>query len=130
MGFSKIKGLLTSRIGQAVRFGSPADVGTDAKFGRIIDEVWEDPEVNVSPLGAELRETGATTRSALSSSNGPPASARFGWPTTAAGREKTIGSLLPRRLCAQNLSGSNAYAKPRSPSEAGSNDMGRSPTSR
>jgi hypothetical protein len=49
MGFSKIKGPLTSRVGQSVRFGSPKDVGTDASFGKIIDEVWEDPEVNVSP---------------------------------------------------------------------------------
>ena len=49
MGFSKIKGELTSRIGRSVRFGAPQDVdrrGGKAVNGTIIDEIWADPEVN------------------------------------------------------------------------------------
>jgi len=53
MGFAKIKGPLTSRVGQSVRFGRPKDVrqraGEGAFLGRIIDEVWENPAVNGEP---------------------------------------------------------------------------------
>ena len=47
-----ILGHLTSRIGQDVTFSAPADViqlgGTEI-HGRIVDEVWADPALNVSP---------------------------------------------------------------------------------
>ena len=49
MGFAKIHGELTSRIGKRVRFGAPRDVsdaGGGAGCGVIIDEVWAEPEVN------------------------------------------------------------------------------------
>lgn len=52
MGFAKIKGHLTSRIGRRVWFGTPKDVETkegSAGFGVIVDEVWADPEINLSP---------------------------------------------------------------------------------
>jgi hypothetical protein len=52
MGFSRIKGELTSRIGRRVRFGAPKDVlqrGGKAGYGTIIDEVWANPEINKSP---------------------------------------------------------------------------------
>jgi len=52
MGFAKIKGELTSRIGARVRFSAPKDVrqaGGVAASGRIIDEVWADPEINKKP---------------------------------------------------------------------------------
>lgn len=52
MGFAKIYGRLTSRIGRTVRFGAPRDVsgaGGGAGYGVIIDEVWADPEVNSLP---------------------------------------------------------------------------------
>jgi hypothetical protein len=51
MGFAKIKGNLTSRIGAQVRFGTPKDVGAkggSAGFGTIVDEVWATPEINTS----------------------------------------------------------------------------------
>ncbi len=51
MGFAKIKGHLTSRIGCRVRFGAPKDVevkGGSAGYGVIVDEVWADPEINLS----------------------------------------------------------------------------------
>src|SRR5437879_4543279 len=53
MGFARIKGHLSSRIGRRVVFKAPADVdkkGGAAISGKIIDEVWADPAVN----GAEL----------------------------------------------------------------------------
>jgi hypothetical protein len=49
MGFAKIQGNLTSRIGCRVRFGAPRDVhraGGNPGYGTIIDEVWAYPEVN------------------------------------------------------------------------------------
>ena len=52
MGFSQIKGDLTSRIGCQVRFGAPKDVeakGGKSGFGVIVDEVWADPNINISP---------------------------------------------------------------------------------
>jgi len=52
VGFAKIKGKLTSRIGAPVRFGTPKDVGAKGGtpgFGRIVDEVWATPERNTSP---------------------------------------------------------------------------------
>lgn len=52
MGFAKIKGNLTSRIGCQVRFGAPKDVeekGGKPGYGIIVDEVWADPSVNVMP---------------------------------------------------------------------------------
>jgi hypothetical protein len=52
MGWAKIKGSLPSRIGQRVRFGSPKDIqkaGGSHIFGRIVDEVWADPTINISP---------------------------------------------------------------------------------
>jgi len=52
MGFSKIYGELSSRIGRPVRFGTPRDVhqaGGKAGHGSILDEVWADPELNKTP---------------------------------------------------------------------------------
>jgi hypothetical protein len=53
MGFAKIHGKLTSRIGCAVRFKAPQDVlragGVAGSVGRIVDEVWADPAVNDLP---------------------------------------------------------------------------------
>jgi hypothetical protein len=52
MGFARIKGQLTSRIGRSVRFGPPQDVRTKggaALQGTIVDEVWADPEINYAP---------------------------------------------------------------------------------
>ncbi|MHB9074307.1 MAG: hypothetical protein ACYC6G_12360 [Desulfobaccales bacterium] len=52
MSFARIKGELTSRIGRPVRFGAPKDVkakGGEAGYGVIVDEVWADPELNLSP---------------------------------------------------------------------------------
>jgi hypothetical protein len=52
MGFAKIKGELTSRIGCRVRFGPPADVhraGGLPGSGTIIDETWATPEINKTP---------------------------------------------------------------------------------
>jgi len=52
MGFAKITGPLTSRIGRRVRYGAPKDVhgkGGKARFGRIVDEVWADPKTNLAP---------------------------------------------------------------------------------
>lgn len=52
MGFAKIKGNLTSRIGCPVRFGAPRDVdarGGLPSHGVIVDEVWAEPEINTSP---------------------------------------------------------------------------------
>lgn len=49
MGFSKIAGELTSRIGRAVAFGAPQDVhrkGGKGVRGVIVDEVWADPDLN------------------------------------------------------------------------------------
>lgn len=49
MGFSKIAGRLTSRIGRPVRFSPPRDVharGGPATQGIIVDEVWADPSIN------------------------------------------------------------------------------------
>jgi hypothetical protein len=55
MGFAKIHGELTSRIGQPVRFGAPRDVsqrGGGGAEGAIIDEVWADPATNKLPRRA------------------------------------------------------------------------------
>lgn len=44
---------LISKIGCQVRFGPPKDVeakGGEAGYGIIVDEVWADPEINLSPL--------------------------------------------------------------------------------
>lgn len=52
MGFARIKGPLTSRIGRPVRYGAPKDVrqkGGKAAHGVIVDEIWADPEVNNAP---------------------------------------------------------------------------------
>lgn len=52
MGFAKINGILTSRIGCKVRFGAPKDVekkGGKPGYGTIVDEVWADPKINTSP---------------------------------------------------------------------------------
>jgi hypothetical protein len=51
MGFAKIRGKLTSRIGRSTRFGAPQDVkekGGKEGYGAIIDEVWADETVNDS----------------------------------------------------------------------------------
>lgn len=51
MGFAKIKGKLRTRIGQRVRFGMPKDVGRkggSVTYGAIVDEVWADPDINLS----------------------------------------------------------------------------------
>lgn len=53
MGYAKIKGELTPRIGAPVRYGAPEDVhkaGGVAVKGVIIDEVWADPEINKKPV--------------------------------------------------------------------------------
>ena len=52
MGFARIKGNLTSRIGARVRFGAPRDVasaGGKAGHGVVVDEIWADPSLNRSP---------------------------------------------------------------------------------
>jgi hypothetical protein len=52
MGFAKIKGKLTSRIGRSVTFRPPKDVESKrggAKHGVIVDEVWARPSINLSP---------------------------------------------------------------------------------
>jgi len=52
MGFSKIKGKLTSRIGASVNYKAPSDVakkGGSSASGTIVDEVWADPKINDSP---------------------------------------------------------------------------------
>lgn len=52
MGFSKIKGPLTSRIGRTVRFGAPQDVqhkGGEPAQGVIVDEVWARLDQNTEP---------------------------------------------------------------------------------
>jgi len=51
MGFAKIRGKLTPRIGYPVNFGAPKDVARTsgkAVSGTIIDEVWADPDLNKS----------------------------------------------------------------------------------
>jgi hypothetical protein len=52
MGYAKIRGEPTSRMGSRVRFGAPRDVqqsGGEAGYGTIIDEVWANPEINKKP---------------------------------------------------------------------------------
>jgi hypothetical protein len=52
MGFAKINGPLTSRIGCTVRFSAPKDVeakGGSAGYGVIVDEMWADLDINSSP---------------------------------------------------------------------------------
>jgi len=52
MGFAKIHGRLTTRVGCSVRFGAPADVltrGGAAGHGTIVAEVWADPSINDLP---------------------------------------------------------------------------------
>ena len=51
MGFAKIPGKLTSRIGSRVNFSPPSDVrlaGGVSSPGEIIDEVWVDEALNRS----------------------------------------------------------------------------------
>jgi hypothetical protein len=51
MGFAKVRGRLTSRIGRPVRYGAPKDVrvkGGKARHGIIIDEIWVNPDINKS----------------------------------------------------------------------------------
>ena len=51
MGFAKIQGHLSSRIGCRVSFGAPQDVhqrGGKPGSGTIVDEVWADPDINSS----------------------------------------------------------------------------------
>ena len=51
MGFAKIRGPLTSRIGQQVRFGAPKyPIGAKPEVGVVVDEVWADTTVNCSPV--------------------------------------------------------------------------------
>jgi hypothetical protein len=52
MGFAKLHGRLTSRIGRPVRYSAPKDVhekGGQAAHGIIVDEIWVDPQKNDSP---------------------------------------------------------------------------------
>ncbi|HUC72854.1 MAG TPA: hypothetical protein VMS01_16820, partial [Stellaceae bacterium] len=52
MSFAKTKGELTSRIGRWVTYGAPKDVrgkGGGSWNGKIIDEVWVEPEINRLP---------------------------------------------------------------------------------
>jgi hypothetical protein len=52
MGWAKIKGKLTSRVGRRVTFGAPGDVrkaGGNSGTGTIVDEVWVDEALNASP---------------------------------------------------------------------------------
>jgi len=52
MGWARIKGNLTSRIGCQVSFGAPKDVlekGHGGISGEIIDEVWAYPDENTKP---------------------------------------------------------------------------------
>jgi hypothetical protein len=49
MGYSKIKGELSSRIGRSVRFGAPKGIAGGAGYETIVDEVWADPDINASP---------------------------------------------------------------------------------
>src|SRR5689334_9714492 len=61
MSFAKIKGILSSRIGRSVNFGSPQDVhqqGGRPASGTIIDEVWADPDMNISPMHCQPCEHG------------------------------------------------------------------------
>lgn len=51
MGFAKIRGKLTTRVGRRVSFGAPLDVqktGRPASSGTVIDEAWVDPALNAS----------------------------------------------------------------------------------
>src|ERR1700730_12634818 len=58
MGWAKIKGKLSSRVGWPVTFGPPADVrkgGGAAIRGKVIDEIWVDESINRSdpkPVGS------------------------------------------------------------------------------
>lgn len=59
MGFAKIKGQLTSRIGCRVQFTVPKDVklrGDGVDYGEIVDEVWADPDINKSSPRKHERE--------------------------------------------------------------------------
>jgi len=52
MGYSRIKGILKSRIGVPVRYSAPRDVakaGGNQNQGTIVDEVWADPQINIAP---------------------------------------------------------------------------------
>ena len=49
MGWAKIKGKLTSRIGRPVSYGAPQDIrgkGGQPSQGKIIDEMWVTPSIN------------------------------------------------------------------------------------
>jgi hypothetical protein len=51
MGYAKIKGELTSRIGRKVTFNAPHDIFRSrhrTRYGTIIDEVWAKPKLNKS----------------------------------------------------------------------------------
>jgi hypothetical protein len=57
MGYARIPGELTSRIGRPVRFGPPQDIagaGATADQGTIIDEVWQNLEANRQPARARV----------------------------------------------------------------------------
>ena len=48
----KIKGQLSSRIGNPVKYGVPKDIhqkGGIPSTGIIVDEIWAKPEINTSP---------------------------------------------------------------------------------
>ncbi len=52
MGWAKIRGPLTSRVGRMVTFGPPGDVkaaGGTSGAGKITGEVWVDEQLNISP---------------------------------------------------------------------------------
>jgi hypothetical protein len=52
MGYSRIKGTLRSRINAPVRYSPPRDVarfGGGHRTGKIVDEVWADPDINTLP---------------------------------------------------------------------------------
>jgi len=49
MGFARVKGRLTSRIGSSVKYGAPNDVsakGGGPLSGEIVDEVWANEKIN------------------------------------------------------------------------------------
>ena len=52
MGNARLHGHLASRIGRRVRYGAPKDVhkkGGKARRGVVVDEIWTDTAINVSP---------------------------------------------------------------------------------
>jgi hypothetical protein len=52
MGFARVRGTLTSRVGRKVNYSQPKDVavvGGSSMSGIIVDEVWADDAINLSP---------------------------------------------------------------------------------